>query len=557
MAEEETTPPPPPPPPAPVLVHAWLPADPLPVLGEDEEAPARKPLDVILRDIPRRLKASAPVATQRRCRQALADARAKLEALGEIAEDDEEAEAKNSSKAELEGAIAEEEAALAEADAAYEALAASLCKGEHTTRAWVDSLNRYVDAGAREIIPDADRAHRVAVPGTTEPDAPGGGPNARRVVGDADDAAFASAADAAVTNAALLSRVACKATGEFLTQAGVEKRAPPSRTRAETKPFAVPRYEPNPYVGAEAAVANCEPWADAQIAALGDAVERLERVIIRWRDTDTPGVARVLVAMTTMGEDPDSTPETRKVGGAYVEVDDAGVGATRALRECAALGVFPAGLIVPAAGAFSAAAARTRAACDDAGVEVIAKDVLMGGLVSEKYLGFSAASLAAPSLAEARGSPSFEPLRFILASPGGWDAHARALEALNEAGVGSVETAAVACFLEMNMRVVVTTSLRGAPAYDAAALEAFLPPRLRAPEPAPEPAPGDADAGDAAGEAPAEAGADAGDALEAEETLEPGKEEAETTPEPGKKLDAARRAWDEAYGPGSAGTVAA
>ena len=61
----------------------------------------------------------------------------------------------------------------------------------------------------------------------------------------------------------------------------------------------------------------------------------------------------------------------------------------------------------------------------------------------------------------------------------------------------------------------------------------------------------------AAGAEPAPGDADAGDALEAEETLEPGKEEAETTPEPGKKLDAARRAWDEAYGPGSAGTVAA
>ena len=180
----------------------------------------------------------------------------------------------------------------------------------------------------------------------------------------------------------------------------------------------MPRYEPNPFVGADAAVAGCEPWADAQIAALGDAVERLERVIIRWRDTAVPGVARVLVAMTAMGEDPDAAPESRKVGGAYVEVDDAGAGATRALRECAALGVFPAGLIVPAAGAFSAAAAKTRAACDAAGVEVIAKDALMGGLVSQKYLGVAATSLAVPSLASARGSPAFEPLRFILASPG-------------------------------------------------------------------------------------------------------------------------------------------
>ena len=153
-------------------------------------------------------------------------------------------------------------------------LAKSLCKGEHTTRGWVDSLNRYVDAGAREIIPDADRAHRVAVPGTTELDAPGCSPNARRIVGDAEDAAFASAADAedaafasaadaAVTNVALLSRVSHKAIAEFLTQAGVEKRTPPSRTRAETKPIAVPRYEPNPFAGADAAAAHCELWADA------------------------------------------------------------------------------------------------------------------------------------------------------------------------------------------------------------------------------------------------------------------------------------------------------
>ena len=552
MAEEETPPAPPPPPPAPVLVHAWFPADPLPVPGEDEEAPARKPLDVILRDIPRRLKASAPVATQRRCRQALADARAKLEALGEIAEDDEEAEAKNASKAELEAEIAEEEAALQEADDAYEQLAKSLCAGAHTTRAWVDSLNRYIDAGAREIIPDADRAHTVAVPGTTEPDAPGGGPGARRVVGDADDAAFASDADAAVTNAALLSRVACKAMGTFLAQAHVEKRAPASRTRAETKPVAVPRYEPNAFLGAEAAAARCEQWADAQIAALkpveGDAVvERLERVIIRWRDTDVPGVARVLQAMTTMGEDPEAPPETRKVGGAYVELDDAGAGALKTLRECAALGVFPAGLIVPAAGAFCASAAKTRAACAEAGVEVIAKDVLMGGLVATKYLGVAATSLAAPSLAAARGTPAFEPLRRILASPGGWDAHARALKELDAAGVGNVETAAVACFLEMNMRVVVTTSLDDAPAFEA--LEAFLPPRLRAPKSEP-------DADDGAG-APAEAGAEAGDAPEAEAS--PDEAEAETPPtdpEP-SKLDAARRAWDEAYGAGSAGTVAA
>ena len=95
------------------------------------------------------------------------------------------------------------------------------------------------------------------------------------------------------------------------------------------------------------------------------------------------------------------------------------------------------------------------------------------------------------------------------------------------------------------MRVVVTTSLDDAPAFEA--LEAFLPPRLRAPKSEP-------DADDAG--APAEAGAEAG--AEAEEAS-PDEAEAETSPpdpEP-SKLDAARRAWDEAYGAAEAGTVAA
>lgn len=83
MADEETAPPPPNPP-APVILHAWLPANPLPILGEDEEAPKRKPMGVLLLDIPRRLKASAPVAAQRRCKAAILELTAKIEEIGEI-----------------------------------------------------------------------------------------------------------------------------------------------------------------------------------------------------------------------------------------------------------------------------------------------------------------------------------------------------------------------------------------------------------------------------------------------------------------------------------------
>ena len=63
------------------------------------------------------------------------------------------------------------------------------------------------------------------------------------------------------------------------------------------------------------------------------------------------------------------------------------------------------------------------------------------------------------------------------------------------------------------------------------------------------PAPEGADAAEAAGEAPAEGGA--------EPPAPPDAPEAEKTTGDPSKLDAARRAWDEAYGSGSAGTVAA
>lgn len=370
----------------------------------------------------------------------------------------------------MESELAATETASTAADAAYEALAVALCGGEHTTRFWIDVLNRHINAGAWEIIPDADRAHVVSVPDAAE------GPDARAVVGDADSAAFATAPNASVTNTALLQRIACKALGEFLAQSQVEKRSPPSSTDSGSQPKATPRYEPNVFLGAETACAGCEPWADAVIAALGDTVTRLERAVIRWRDTSVPGIASVVKAMTTMGEDGDATPETRKVGGAYVELDDFGDGALAVLRECNLRGVFPTGLILPATLAFSKQAAKVKHECERLGIEILAKDVLMGGLISEKYVGAASTSIHFPNLATKRGTPEFEPLRSVMQTQGGWEKHQKLLTTLKAVvhdGVGSIETAAVNCFLEENMRVVVMTALDAPPAFQV--LPEFLP----------------------------------------------------------------------------------
>ena len=446
-------------------------------------------------------------------------------------ENDELVLAKTEEKTALETELAANETLLSEADAAFEELTAALCKGEYTTRVWVDSINRFIDVGALEIIPDADRAHTIVVPGTAEADAPGGGPNARRVVGDADSAAFATANDGGVTNTALLSRVTCKALGEFLTQSQVEKKTPASSTVAGTQPTATPKYEPNVFVGAELAAAGCEPWADSMISALGDTVERLDKVVIRWRDTKVPGISTVLKAMTTMGEDPEATPEQRKVGGAYVELDDFSDGAVKVLRECAVLGVMPIGLILPASHAFSKQAQLVRQECDALGVEILVKDVLMGGLVGEKYVGVAEKSLKFPVLAEKRGTPEFEPLRNILSSSDGWDKHLDVLNALKASEVGSIETAAVNMFLERDMRCVVTSALTEPPGFEI--LPEYLPERCK-PKPVEE-------ATETCEEATEE-----GTKEETEEAVE------EETPEPGKvlpsKLDDARAVWNKAYG---------
>jgi hypothetical protein len=90
MADEDPPPAPPPGPPPKVILSAWFPADAIPAgPGDDddgqepEETSPLPPLDALLSDIPRRLKASAPAVNIQTLEASIAENEAKIEALGE------------------------------------------------------------------------------------------------------------------------------------------------------------------------------------------------------------------------------------------------------------------------------------------------------------------------------------------------------------------------------------------------------------------------------------------------------------------------------------------
>ena len=94
-----------------------------------------------------------------------------------------------------------------------------------------------------------------------------------------------------------------------------------------------------------------------------------------------------------------------------------------------------------------------------AGIAVYAGDALLGGLVSERYLG-----IPAPTLAELKGTAAFGSLARVLASPGGWAGHQATLAALKATGRG-VESARVQAFVDAGLKVEIETELEKGPAF--------------------------------------------------------------------------------------------
>ena len=319
----------------------------------------------------------------------------------------------------------------------------ALCTGEHTTRDWVHVLNAYVDAGVREIIPGPAPSHAIVIPPPEEDGV------STVVTGDPHDIAFDTRAAFATEDArpglaksttSADSRDASLAAAEFLARAKLEKDG-----------IAVtPVYAPNVYLGWRRAAEDAEAWIDAQMASLGG-LERLEHLAVSWRDDAEPGIAECLAAIRALGD-----AENPKV--VKLTLD----GATSAsFRACRVRGVALDAVAVPARVALTSAAARLVAEARDAEVAVVATDALYGGLVSEKYLG-----APAPTLATLRGTPAFEAMREIEASPGGWGAHQALLRALAATGLG-VETAMLRRFVDEGVRVVVEATLERGPAFDA------------------------------------------------------------------------------------------
>ena len=253
---------------SPIVVNAWLPRDPLPVPGDDEEPkPEKKPIDQILRTIPRRLVNSAPKKKVAELKAALDEERAKIK---EAAEGEELSEEQTATNAAAEEAIGPMEEELAAAEAAYEELNGNLCKGEFSTEPWIDSLMRYNDLGGSCIVPggavSADDAFR-------------------NVNGNLTD-----------VNGMLTERylTESKAWAEYVTQAKLEKSG------AYT---IVCKFAPNPYLGAQAAIDAFPTWVTTQIT-LGFGVELeegadpiLPHVMLAWPAPDVPGVASIVAFM--------------------------------------------------------------------------------------------------------------------------------------------------------------------------------------------------------------------------------------------------------------------
>mmetsp|Transcript_40460 Transcript_40460/g.100061 ORF Transcript_40460/g.100061 Transcript_40460/m.100061 type:complete len:397 (-) Transcript_40460:321-1511(-) len=285
---------------------------------------------------------------------------------------------------------------LAGAMAAYDELATALCKGPFSTVGWLDSLMAYNTAGATTVIPGGSL----------------------------------SASDLFGAGANPLAPVS-KVLAEFVKQCKLEKGL--------GNGMVVPAYVPNLFDGSSP-VDGAVPWVDEQCALLG--VESLDHVLLRWWDDKVPGVGEAAKALTATG----------KVGKVSL------VNATRAtLKACHVLGATPASVVLPAFAALAPASQALREDCALLGVPVVASDVLLGGLVSKKFVG-----VPEPNMAALAGPPAFHALGLIAGQPGGWVKFQALLKAL---GPNLLESTMVQLFVDAGMHAIVETELTGPPPF--------------------------------------------------------------------------------------------
>ena len=210
-----------------------------------------------------------------------------------------------------------------------------------------------------------------------------------------------------------------------------------------------PVYATRRPLGWRRAAEDAEAWIDAQMASLGG-LERLEHLAVEVDDS-APGVASCLAAIRALGG-----AETPKV--ARLTLDNA---TSASFRACRVQGVAVDAVAMPARVALTSVAARLVAEAPRKGGR--RRDGCVARRISLGKIPRRATPHAHRPL---RGTPAFEAMREIEASPGGWEAHQALLRALAATGLG-VETAMLEGSRTKACGSSWETTLERGPAFDA------------------------------------------------------------------------------------------
>ncbi len=286
----------------------------------------------------------------------------------------------------------------------YESLTTNLCKEQYTTIGWIESLMSYNAVGMTAVVP--------------------GG-------------ALCSVDKFGMKSEAVLNGVS-RVLAEFVKQVGFEK----------SDGSVIPRFSPRLY---DYVVASsiAEKWVNTQCFVLG--VDALEHVVLCWHDDAVPGVGECVKALRAVcaadGE------FVRKVK--HVTLSNA---TEQSIRQCMIEGGKPDAAILPALEMFTCKGEGLRAQCAKLRIPIIVDNVLLGGLVDERYLRMR----TPPDLATLRGTAAFDSLGVICNVVGGWERFQGILSALEDTKHG-VANAAIEYFIGAGMRCIVETILDGPP----------------------------------------------------------------------------------------------
>jgi len=288
----------------------------------------------------------------------------------------------------------------------YESLTTNLCKEQYTTIGWIESLMSYNAAGMTAVIP--------------------GG-------------VLCSVDKFGMNSEAVLNGVS-RVLAEFVKQVGLEKSAG----------LVIPRFVPRLHDGVVVS-SIAEEWVNNQCVLLG--VDALEHVVLCWHDDTVPGVGACVKALRAVcSGDGESLPKVNRV-----VLSNA---TKQSLRHCLIEGGKLDAVILPALEVYTCKGEGVRSECAKFRIPIIMDDVLLGGLVDERYSRMQ----TPPDRALLRGTAAFDSLGVICNAAGGWERFRCILSALEDTNRG-VANAAIEYFTGAGSQCIVETLLDGPSRY--------------------------------------------------------------------------------------------